>query len=354
MRIEITDEAKKALSLFSMPEALGFGTVMAPIMLEANYKNGMWHSPLIIPYGPLSLDPAAKVLHYAQEIFEGLKAYKNPLKAPHFFRPLENFKRFNFSARRMAMPEVPEHIWMNGVQDLTRHLTDFIPTNDGESLYIRPFMIATQAHIGIKPSTEFKFLIIASPSEAYFTSGSVKVFIQRKYVRAVKGGTGNAKFGGNYAAAMLSSEEAFRRGYQQSLWLDAIEKRYIEELSGMNFFTVVDGELWTPKITETILKGITRKSVIELAKHLDINVREESIEIDTLLKWISEGKASEAFACGTAAIICPINSLSDEDGSEYIFTHPEGKLAQRLRNHLLEIQQGKADDHFNWIHSLEL
>lgn len=346
--LKIHSECATRLKEFKLPSPIGFGTTIAPIMFSSDYKEGQWGELEMLPYGPISLDPCAKVFHYAQEIFEGMKGYKREGKDPTLFRPDENLKRFNFSARRMAMPEIPEEYFNTATTAMADYCRDFIPTQNGETLYIRPFMFATQPHIGIKPSNEYKFMVVASPSGSYFNSGSVKVLIQREFVRAVKGGTGNAKTGGNYAASLLSTENAFQKGYQQSLWLDAIEKRYIEEMSGMNFFAIINGEFHTPKLTDSILDGITRKSILKLASHLGYKTFESTLDVNELIEKIKTGECSEMFCCGTAAVITPINSLNEEDGTSYNVEKADGDVAWKIREQLLAIQEGTAEDPFNW------
>jgi branched-chain amino acid aminotransferase len=348
--LHIEPQAFPAIEKFKMPTGdIGFGTVKSPIMIAAEYHKGNWGPLVMKPYGPIELDPSCKVLHYAQTIFEGLKAYKQPGQYPNLFRPKENWRRFNLSAKRMAMPEVPIDYFMTAVKSITHYSAPFIPTKSGESLYIRPFMFATQIHVGIKPSESYLFLTFASPSASYFSGASVKVLVQRNMARAFPGGTGMAKCGGNYAASLLSSEAAYQKGYQQTLWLDGIEKKYVEEMSGMNFCCVINGEIHTPKLTDTILAGITRDTILKLAPTLGYKVHESKLEIDELLKLIKKGECTEAFCCGTAAILTPIESLNEEDGTEYKLAKPQGQISLNLRETLLNIQEGRIKDQFNWV-----
>lgn len=346
--IEISDESFKAIEEFNLPEDLAFGKIMAPVMIEADYANGQWGDFKMVPYRQITLDPTCKVLHYAQEIFEGMKAYHTNGAGPFLFRPDENFNRFNLSAKRMAMPELPEAGFLDGVEAITKHCSHLIPQKSGDSFYIRPFMFATDSNLGIKPSETFKFMILASPSQAYFSSGSVKVLIERGAVRACPGGVGHAKTGGNYAASLLSMIEAKKAGFDQVLWLDAVTKTKIEEMSGMNFFAVYGEKIKTPKLTETILDGITRKSIIKLAKHLGYELEEVAMDIDELVEDIKSGQCTECFACGTAVIITPINSLGSSEGEIYKLPHEQGPVSQRLRTELLNIQEGTGDDPFGW------
>lgn len=346
--VTITEEATEALKSFKLPDDLAFGKVMVPVMIEATYDKGTWSEAKLVPYRQLTLDPTCKVLHYAQEIFEGLKGYHTNGAGPFLFRHDENMKRFNLSAERMAMPSVPEEIFIQGVEAITSYSSHLIPTKSGDSLYVRPFMFATENNLGIKPSDYFTFLIVASPSEAYFSSGSVKVLVEKDAVRACPGGVGHAKTGGNYAASLLSMIHAKKKGYDQVLWLDAVTKSCIEEMSGMNFFAVYGDKIITPKLTETILNGITRKSIIELAKHQGIQVEETTMKIDELLQDIKSGACSEAFACGTAVIITPVNTLGLVSGETYTLKHEQGPFTMKLRQALLDIQEGTGDDPFGW------
>lgn len=352
MNVRVSDEALRAIENFQLPKDLTFGKVLAPVMIEAYYSDGEWSEMSLVPYRKLELDPTCKVLHYAQEIFEGLKAYYCDKKGPYLFRPEINAERFNLSAERMAMPALPAGFFVDGVKCLTKFCTHLIPTQSGDSLYIRPFMFATDNHLGIKPSGTFHFMILASPSEAYFSSESISVQIERSAVRACPGGVGTAKTGGNYAASLLSMLEARRNGFDQVLWLDALNKESIEELSGMNFFAVYrDGnnsKLVTPKLTETILDGITRKSIISLAAKLGHKVEEVSLNINQLCEDIISGQCLECFACGTAVIITPIKELGDLQGNRYELQNPYGQTTKKIRKALLNIQEGFSDDPFLW------
>ena len=253
-----------------------------------------------------------KVLHYAQEIFEGMKGYLSPDGYPLLFRPDMNAKRFNYSARMMAVPEIPEETYLSAAHAITHISKDFIPKESGSSLYIRPFMFATDTSLGIKPSETFRFMVIASPSTSYFKPGDLNVFVERKAVRACPGGVGTAKTGGNYAAGLKSSTKAATFNCQQTLWLDAVEKNYIEEMSGMNFMAIERGRLVTPELTDTILAGITRDSILKLAPTLGLEVQEKKIQINNLLENLESATVSEAFACGTAVIIAPITKFVEE------------------------------------------
>jgi branched-chain amino acid aminotransferase len=257
--------------------------------------------------------------------------------------------RFNRSALRIAMPEVPRDIFMKSVFELTALCSKIIPSHSGESLYLRPFMFATEEALGVRPSETFRFMVIASPSGSYFTGSVLSVLIERESARAFPGGTGYAKAGGNYAASLLSSIKAKKLGFVQTLWLDARERKYVEEMSGMNFFAVINNELHTPKVSDTILDGITRKSLIVLGRELGITVVEENIEIEELIKFVKSGECTEAFACGTAAIITSIDYLAEANGERYPLKDPKGKVGSMLRAKLLAIQEGRDEDKHQWV-----
>jgi branched-chain amino acid aminotransferase len=346
--MKIQQEAIDTIENFSMPDNVGFGKVMLPIMATAVYKDGKWSEVEVTPYKKLELDPTCKVLHYGQEIFEGMKAYNFKGAGPNLFRPEENWKRFNKSAIRMAMPEVPEDIFMGAVEEITWMGRKFVPKRSGESLYIRPFMFASECNLGIKPAEEFLFMVVASPVGSYFSGGSIKVLIEREMIRACSGGMGAAKTGGNYAGSLLSAIQTKELGFDQTLWLSATDKESIEEMSGMNFFAVINGELHTPEITDTILDGITRRSLIDLAKSEGLKVVERKMSITELVDAVKSGECSECFACGTAAILTPISSLHDRGGKDYMLKEEYGPVAKMLRDNLLGIQELSIEDKFNW------
>lgn len=349
-RYNIHPDTEKVLSEFAVPSELGFGEVKVPIMYRADYLDGEWISAELQPYGAIELDPAAKVLHYAQEVFEGMKAYKveGALdESPHFFRPLVNLERMNHSADRMCMINVPESIFLDGISSVTAHAERFIPQNSGESLYLRPFLIGTRANLGMGTSNSFIFIVIASPSAIYH-AGNMRVQIEREGCRAARGGTGAAKTGGNYAAALQSAKQVQARGYDQSLWLDPINMENIEELSGMNFFVELDGALHTPELNGSFLAGVTRDSIVQLARHKSIEVIERDLPIAEVIEAIQSGRATEAFACGTAAIVAPISLIADADGVEYRFPNVD-VVAANLRTELLAIQEGRVEDPFGWV-----
>lgn len=337
---------------------LGFGRAMTDRMFTQYYtKDKGWHNPTIGPYRPFSLEPATAVFHYAQEIFEGTKAYRRPDGNINLFRPWENMRRFNNSARRIAMPLVDEEDHLAAVIQLVSLDQAWVPDVAGAALYIRPTMIATQPALGVHASSEYLHFVILGPVGAYFPQGfnPVPVYICPDYRRAVKGGTGEAKTGGNYAASLLVGQDAKARGYSQVLWLDAIEGRYIEEVGAMNICFVYDGQhIVTPPLTGSILPGVTRNSVITLGRDLGYQVSEELIDVYQMLRDIRSGKITEVFGCGTAAVIAPVGKFGFED-EEYVINHNEtGPVASVLYKELTDIQYGRIPDRFDWIHTIEV
>jgi branched-chain amino acid aminotransferase len=345
--IHIDPKAIELIKSFNPTGDFGFGKLMCPIMITCDYENGAWGKIDVVPYGPLLIDPAAKVLHYAQEIFEGLKAYKNDDNEVYLFRPDMNSKRFNISAKRMAMPELPEEIFVETSKLITSLCHDIVPVEVGASLYLRPFMIATEPALGVKPSDTYKYVLIASPAANYFKKPNVSVYVERETSRAAAGGTGFAKTGGNYASSLQSFGKLEGKSCDQTLWLDARDHKFVEELSGMNFMAVIGDELVTPKLTDTILGGITRDSLLSLAPALGLKPKEKSLDIDELIKLIKTGECSEAFACGTAAVITPISKLVDDSG-EYVFANPEGKYSIELKIEMLLMQSGRNVSKPEW------
>ena len=349
-KVEIHPEAVERVKKFTITDNnLGFGKYVAPIMIEALFDKGEWQRFDLLPYGPIQLDPCTKVLHYGQEIFEGMKAFRQPDEKIKLFRPELNARRFNQSARRMSMPEIPEDQFLLACETICSYCKNIMPKRLGESLYLRPFMIATEVGLGIKPSKQFLFVIVASPSGAYFSGDSVKVYIERDDIRAAHGGIGFAKTGGNYAASLLAYTKTIQSGCDQTMWLDSSHK-FIEEMSGMNFMCIINGELHTPSLTDTILDGITRRSILELAKHQNIKVVEDKIAIDELLSLMERGHCTEAFVCGTASVICPISSFLDKDGRTHFLKYGNGKISMELREKLISIQSGRDEGPEYWMH----
>lgn len=344
--LAISVDALSRVAEYQHPASLDFGTTFSPIMYRAVYDGERWIERQVIPYGRIHLDPSSKALHYGQQIFEGLKCYLDLNGTPVLFRPLMNMERMNQSARRLCMTEIPENIFMEGVCVVASLSRSMIPTRSGESLYIRPYMIGVDSSLKLGPSEQYEFFVIASPSAAYHES-EMSVFVERDEARASIGGTGNVKIGGNYAAALSSAERVKEFGADQSLWLDPLERRYVDELSGMNLFAVIDGQLITPELSGSILPGITRDSIITLAKSLNFSVSEQKIAIEFLLDSIRDGRCSDLFACGTAAIIAPISSIIDRNYGQLDL--PEShQISNLLRSKLLGIQEGRDEDLFEW------
>ena len=335
-----------ALRNFTLPEKLGFGPVAAPVMFSAEWSNGAWSRGELVPYGPIEILPGARALQYAELVFEGLKAYKVGEPVPNLFRPRENWQRLVRSAQRLSMPPVPEPLFFGAIEAVVGACHRFIPRESGRSLYLRPFVFGTEAGYLLRNSTTFRFMVIANPVEIY-SSGAMRVAIERDDVRAAVGGVGTAKASANYAASLRASNAAVARGLTVALWLDAREQRFIQELSGMNLFAVIRGELHTPALDGAILPGITRDSLITLGRHLGFTVHERPMAVDELLAQIESGECSEVFACGTAAILSPIGLFSDRDQREYIPAQIDA-VAARLREALLAIQERRAPDPFGW------
>ena len=331
----------------------GFGRVFTDHMAVIRYTEGKgWHDAKITARKPLSLDPASAVLHYAQEIFEGLKAYRLADGSMAMFRPDANARRFQQSARRLAMPELPEEMFLGSIRELVRLDRDWFPTVEGGSLYIRPFMFANEVFLGVKPSAEYLYLVIISPVGGYFKSGApaVSIFVSQNYTRAAPGGTGAAKCGGNYASSLVAQAEASKHGCDQVVFLDAAEHRWVEELGGMNvFFVFEDGTLQTPPLGGTILPGITRDSLLTLAKSEGLTVREQPYAIDQWRADANSGKLTEAFACGTAAVVTPIGRVVDQNGEFKIGAGGPGQTTMRIKQKLVDIQRGTAPDPHHWV-----
>jgi branched-chain amino acid aminotransferase len=332
--------------------APGFGSHFSDHMISIEWTEpDGWHHATVGPRRPIELDPAAAVLHYAQEIFEGLKAYRQADGGMALFRPEANARRFNDSARRLAMPELPETLFIESIRQLVADDRDWFPTVEGGSLYLRPFMIATEAFLGVRPAKAYKYLVIASPAGNYFKSGAPAVSIWvSEYTRAAPGGTGAAKCGGNYAASLVPQGEAMARGHDQVVFLDAEQHRFVEELGGMNLFYVFDdGTLLTPPLTGTILPGITRDSLLSLARDEGLTVREERYTIDQWRDDAGSGRLVECFACGTAAVVTPVGKVASREGEFTIGGGGPGQLTRKLKDRLVAIQRGEAPDPHGWM-----
>ena len=330
---------------------LGFGKIFTDHMFVMDYTEGEgWHDARIVPYSRISLDPSAMVFHYGQEMFEGMKAYYGVDGKIRLFRPDMNAKRANNSNRRLCIPEVPEEDFVQAVSEIVRVDADWVPKAEGTSLYIRPFIIATDEFLGVAPSKHYLFIIILSPSGAYYESGlaPVGIWIEDDYVRAVRGGIGFAKTGGNYAASLAAQEKAHVDGYSQVLWLDGVERKYIEEVGAMNIFFKIDGVITTPMLNGSILPGITRDSVLNICRNWGMPVEERRISVDELLDAQASGKLEEVFGTGTAAVISPVGKLRYKDNVMTIADSGIGEVSQKLYDTVTGIQWGKLPDELSW------
>jgi branched-chain amino acid aminotransferase len=335
----------------------GFGRYFTDSMVVARYRAGEgWVDARLTTYAPLQMDPSAATLHYAQSIFEGLKAYAQPDGTVATFRPGSNAARFTRGAARLAMPPVPEASFITAVDALVDADRDWVPTGPDQTLYIRPYQLAVEPFLGVRPAHEYLFIVIASPAGAYFPRGvhPVTVFLSEDYIRAAPGGTGDVKCAGNYAASLLAQEQAIAAGCDQVVWLDALEKRYVEEMGGMNLFFVLgsgaDAELVTPELTGTLLPGITRDSLITVARELGHTVTERKISVDEWRSGTADGSITETFACGTAAVITPVGAVKAGTGDFTVGTGEPGPLTMQLRAHLLDVQHGRVADSHGWLH----
>lgn len=346
--LKINPSALAAIDAYQLPDTLGFGQTMGPVMYTARLRKGAWEQGELSAYGPLSIDPAAKVLHYAQTVFEGMKAYKVDQERPQLFRPELNWDRLVQSGERLNMPPVPEEIFMQGLEAVTAACADFIPSKSEQSLYLRPIFMGIDADLRVLGSTDFLFAVIASPSEPYLEA-AMRVIIERRDTRAAKGGTGAAKAAGNYAGSLRAQARALAQDFDIALWLDPIERRFVEELSGMNVFFCRGDQILTPPLSDSILSGVVRRSILELAKDLGISIVEEPVAIEDVLGWITRGECTHAFACGTAAIVAPLGVIGEADGKRYELSSELHPNAAQLRAALLEIQEGRGHDPHGWM-----
>lgn len=350
--MEIKVELAKTLKEKPSDETkLGFGHIFTDHMFVMNYDTGMgWHDAHIVPYQEITLSPAAMCLHYGQEVFEGLKAYRTAEGKIQLFRPEENFKRLNNSNERMVIPKIDEKDAMEALMKLLSIEKDWVPHTDGAALYIRPFIFATDPYVGVRPADHYTFMIILSPSGAYYSTGlnPVKIYVESNYVRAVRGGTGFVKTAANYAISLAGQDEAHKQNYEQVLWLDGVERKYIEEVGSMNIFFVIDGEVITPELTGSVLPGITRKSAIEVCRSKGYKVTERRITIQEVADAYDAGKLDEVFGTGTAAVISPVGHLKWEDKIMEINDNKIGTVSQMLYDTMTGIQWGKIDDEFGW------
>ena len=332
-------------------QPLGFGHIFTDHMFVMNYTEGKgWHDPRIVPYGEISIEPSAMVFHYGQSMFEGMKAYRGSDDSIYLFRPDMNAKRANQSNQRLCIPEIPEDMFVEAFKAVVDVDRDWVPSDPGTSLYIRPFVIATDAFLGVAPSKTYLFMVILSPSGAYYESGlePVGIWIEDEYVRAVKGGMGFAKTGGNYAASLIAQVKAHDSGYSQVLWLDGVERKYIEEVGAMNICFKISGKVVTPMLNGSILPGITRNSILQVCRDWGYEVEERRISVDELVAAAKDGTLEEVFGTGTAAVVSPVNKLRYEDDVMNIGDGSIGELTQKLYDELTGIQWGEREDTRGW------
>ena len=347
-QIKITSSSRSKLQDISL-ERIPFGRYFTDHMLEADYIDGEWKNVEIKPYQPLMLDPSIAAIHYGQAIFEGIKAYKDAEGNAYIFRPQDNFKRFNISAERMQMPSIPEEIFMEGMRQLIEIDKEWIPDMEDHSLYIRPFMFATDEMLGVKPSDTYKFMVILSPTGPYFAA-PMRIYVEEFFTRAAPGGVGYAKAAGNYGAAMLPTAEARKKGYDQVLWTDANEHKYVQEIGVMNVFFVAGKKILTPELSQgTILAGVTRDTAITLLGDMGYEVEEKMISIDEIIDLYKAGQLTEVFGTGTAAVIAPIKELRYKD-FEMHFDMEKNDAGKGLKSLVTEIRTGKSADKYGWLY----
>jgi branched-chain amino acid aminotransferase len=345
---------KKAAQLKAKPDEnkLGFGTIFTDHMFNMDYSvEKGWHNPRIEPYAPLVMEPSTMVLHYGQGVFEGMKAYRNQQGGVQLFRPQKNFRRLNASNRKLCIPEIDEAFALKALKQLLTVETDWIPSAPGTSLYIRPTIIATDPFLGVRASFTYRFFIILSPVGAYYAEGfnPVKIMVTKEHVRAVRGGVGDTKTLGNYAASLLAGDKAHKAGYTQVLWLDGVEQKYVEEVGAMNIFFVIEDELITPMLSGSILPGITRDSVLELGRSWGMKVSERKISIDDVMAAHTSGQLKEIFGSGTAAVISPVGELKYEDTIISVGGGRVGPLAHKFFQALQDIQYGTIEGPSGWV-----
>jgi branched-chain amino acid aminotransferase len=348
-KIKIERVPESRLNRVNFKELM-FGRTFTDHMFVADFKGGAWQNLRIAPYGYMQISPASPAIHYGQAIFEGLKAHRGPNDDILVFRPLDNWKRMNISAERMALANIPEHLFMDGLINLLDLDREWVPRQEGSSLYIRPFLFSADEYIGIRPSVDFTFMIVASPSGAYY-SQPLRVKIETKYTRAVEGGTGFAKAAGNYAGAIYPTKIAQEEGYHQLIWTDGKKHEYIEESGTMNVMFVIDDTLVTPALSDSILAGITRDSVLTIARHWGMNVEERKISVNELVSGLRKGTVQEAFGVGTAATIARIEAIG-YDGKDYTLPAESTAFSHKVYAELDKIKRGMTDDTFNWVHKI--
>lgn len=348
LTIELT-KTKKEIPSF---DDIGFGKYYSDHMFIMDYDEGKdWHNPRIVPYRPIELDPSAQVFHYGQTVFEGLKAYRTEDNRILLFRPEKNMERMNQSNERLSIPTFDEKVVLDALKKLVDIDRDWVPNIEGTSLYIRPFVIPTESNVNLKPSSHYQLIIICSPVGSIYPEGinPVKIYVENEFVRAAPGGTGIAKTGGNYAGSFKAQTKASNKGFTQVLWLDAVERKYIEEVGSMNVFFNINGEIITPELNGSILHGITRNSTIELLKHWGVPVKERKISIDEINQAYEDGLLKEAFGTGTAAVISPIGELNWGDKKMVLNKGKTGELSRKIYETMTGIQKGEVEDPFNWI-----
>lgn len=348
IRYELREDLKQRPS---EDDPLTFGTIFTDHMFIMNYETGKgWHDPRVVPYGPLELEPSSMVFHYGQEMFEGLKAYKTEDGRTLLFRPNKNAQRAQKSNQRLCIPEIPEEDFVEAIKAVVKVDEAWVPDKPGTSLYIRPFIIATDPFLGVRPSDTYMFIVILSPVGTYYKEGinPVKIWVEDDYVRAVRGGIGEAKTGGNYVASLSAQVKAAEAGYSQVLWLDGVERKYIEEVGAMNIFFKIDGKIVTPKLNGSILAGVTRDTVIDLCHHWDIPIEERKISIQEISDLYESGKLEEVFGTGTAAVISPVGELRWEDKIMTINNGKIGEYSQRFYDTITGLQSGHVEDEYNW------
>ena len=355
MKITITPTDNSKISKIDF-ENLNFGRVFSDHMAELHYKDGAWQSAEIKPYGPISFEPSMMALHYGQAIFEGMKAYFSGDTTINLFRPFDHARRFNNSARRLCMPEIDENLFVELLEELLKLDFAWVPKEQGRALYIRPVMFASEEYLAAKVSEEYKLFIITSPVGAYYSEGfnPVKLTTTSDFVRAVKGGTGEAKAAGNYGGSFLPAKKAQKDGFTQVLWLDATEHKYVEEVGTMNIFFLIDGTLVTPKLGGTVLPGITRRSVIALADKWNVPVEERRISVDELFEAHDNNKLEEVFGAGTAAVISPVGLIHHNGKSITLDQEKIGPFAKKMFDNITGIQYGKKEDPYGWVHPVSI
>ncbi|MFC3811027.1 branched-chain amino acid aminotransferase [Lacihabitans lacunae] len=347
LNIKVTKTKESKISQFD-PNNISFGTVFTDHMLVADCINGEWQTPEIVPYGEIAYNPALASLHYGQSIFEGMKAFKNEADEVLMFRPLENFKRFNISAERMCMAQVPEEIFINGLEELLKIDAAWVPKGEENSLYLRPFMFASDVYLGVRPSQNYRFMIIMSPAGQYYATPP-KVKVETEFIRSAEGGVGYAKCAGNYAASLYPAKLAAEQGYTQLLWTDAKEHKYFEESGTMNVMFVKEGKIVTPKVSTTILKGITRDTLLQLAQSMGIEIEERQVSVAEIIEGITAGTVSEVFGVGTAVVVSPFAAIGFE-GTDYKLAEiNENSVSNKLKKALNDIRTGKIADTFGWV-----